>query len=93
SYHENVLCFTNKHSGQRDGGTHLGWLRGALTRQGQFFTPPNGLPKKEKVTLTGDDARERAACVLRSRCRTQNSQSDKDKAGFIEVRPCRKRHW
>ncbi len=56
SYHENVLAFTNNIP-QRDGGTHLAGLRGALTRQVTGYAERSGLTKREKVDLTGDDCR------------------------------------
>ncbi|HLV85273.1 MAG TPA: ATP-binding protein, partial [Devosia sp.] len=48
SYHENVLCFTNNIP-QRDGGTHLAGLRGALTRQVTSYAESSGIAKREKV--------------------------------------------
>jgi len=62
-YHETCLCFTNNIP-QRDGGTHLAGLRTALTRCIQGYAQESGVVKREKVTLSGEDAREGLTCVL-----------------------------
>jgi len=62
-YHETTLCFTNNIP-QRDGGTHLAGLRTALTRSIQAYVQESGIAKREKLTLSGEDAREGLTCVL-----------------------------
>ena len=86
SDNENIIAFTNNIR-QKDGGTHLTGVKGAITRVINNYIEKYYLQKKQKVKIIPDDMREGLTSIISIRIADPKfSSQTKDKLISGEVR-------
>lgn len=90
SYNENIHSYVNNIN-THEGGTHVSGFKKALTRSLKNYAEKEGLLKKVKFPITGDDFREGLTCIISVKVQepqfegqTKTKLGNSDVSGIVE---------